>query len=339
MRAFRNLGAAPLSPEPVEGWRAWSVVEGDGELRLSSLTRAESWEPAAPFVATCPRRHHGAPGRLCSCGVYAGAEPEELARLGRIAGAAVGQVSLWGRVAEHRRGYRAAIAYPSRLRLVCVPCLAQGMGEPATRVDRDPSAPARLFPLCERHAEGRTLPPAAPVQERLLQSYLVEMVPDGSIERIRRDPRVDRERRRVRRRRTAIALAAFAIVAVGALAQRPRPVAPARTAAVPSNTVQASGRQAQSGVQLPLERSGNGLISSPRLRVLLLTPDQFGEPRCGTITLSDVAPAECADPVADVFVEDVGPAGAHREGTCSDATVVITRKGDRILCWRSLPPN
>jgi hypothetical protein len=336
MRAFRTLRAVPLSPEAVHGWRAWSVVELDGELRLSSLTRAETWEPAAPFVATCPRRRHTAPRRLCSCGVYAAAEPEELARLGRIAGAAIGQVSLWGRVAEHRRGYRAAIAYPSRLRLVCVTCLGQGMGEPATRVDRDPSAPGRLFPLCEPHAKGRTLPPAAPVQERLLQSYLVEMVPDGSIERIHRDREVDRERSRVRRRRTAIALAAFVIVAVGALLGDTRP-APRATAAAQPSTRQTPGRQAQSGVQLPLERSGNGLISSPRMRVLLLTPDQFGAPRCGTITPTDVVPAECADPVAEVFVDDVGPAGAHREGTCSDATVVITRKGDRILCWRALP--
>jgi len=338
MQAFRAFGSVPLSPEPVDGWRAWSVVELDGELRLSSLTRAETWEPVAPFVATCARRQHAAPGRRCSCGVYAGGEPEELARLGRIAGAAIGQVSLWGRVAEHRRGYRAAIAYPSRLRLVCVTCLGQGMGEPATRVDRDPSAPSRLFPLCEPHAEGRTLPPAAPVQERLLQSYLVEMVPDGSIERIRRDLQVDRERRRVRRRRTVIALAAIVIVAVGALVQGTRPLPPGSTIAV-RPTVETPGPQAQSHVELPLERSGNGLISSPRLRVLLLTPDQFGAPRCGTITSSDVAPAECADPFADVFVEDVGPAGAHREGTCSDATVVITRKGDRILCWRSLPPT
>jgi hypothetical protein len=339
MRRFRTLRAVPLSPEAVDGWRAWSVVELDGELRLSSLTRAETWEPAAPFVARCPRRRHAAPRRLCSCGVYAAAEPEELARLGRIAGAAIGQVSLWGRVAEHRRGYRAAIAYPSRLRLVCVTCLGQGMGEPATRVDRDPSAPARLFPLCEPHAEGRTLPPAAPVQERLLQSYLVEMVPDGSIERIHRDPEVDRERRRVRRRRTVIALAAFIIVAVGTLVGDTRPIAPRSTAVDQPSTVETPGRQAQSGVQLPLERSGNGLISSPRMRVLLLTPDQFGAPRCGTITPSDVVPAECADPVADVFVDDVGPAGAHREGTCSDATIVITRRGDRILCWRSLPPS
>src|SRR4029077_16736404 len=138
------------------------------------------------------------------------------------------------------------------------------------------------------------------------------------------DREVDRERRRVRRRRTVIALAAFVVVAVGALVGDTRP-APRATAAAAPSTVDTSGRQAQSGLQLPLERSGNGLISSPRMRVLLLTPDQFGAPRCGTITPSDVVPAECADPVADVFVEDVGPAGAHREGTCSDATVVITR--------------
>jgi len=163
------------------------------------------------------------------------------------------------------------------------------------------------------------------------------MVPDGSIERIDGDRDVDMERTRVRRRRTVIALVALLIAVAGAVLGDRRASAPDSTTARPPAA--SPGLQAQSGVQLPRERSGNGLISSPRMRVLLLTPDQFGAPRCGRVTASDVAPAECADPVADVFVEDIGPAGAHREGTCSDATVVITRKGDRILCWRSLPQN
>jgi hypothetical protein len=326
----------PLSPEAVDGWRAWSVVEHGGELRLSSLTRAEMWEPSTPFVAVCSRRRHTAPGRVCSCGVYAAAEPEELARLGRIAGAAIGQVSLWGRIAEHRRGYRAAIAYPARLRLVCIACLGEGLGVPAARIDRDPSTPARLFPLCEAHASGRVLPPAGPTEERLLSTYLVEMVPDGSVGRIHADHEVERERRRIRRRRTAIAAVALVIVAVAGLLRAHGEPALGPTTAIRAG-VDLGSIQVENGVQLPLERSGNGLITSPRLRVLLLTPDQFGAPRCGRLTATDVVPAECADPVADVFVEDVGPAGAHREGTCSDATVVMTRRGDRLLCWRRLP--
>ncbi len=325
----------PLSPEAVDGWRAWSVVEVEGQLRLSSLTRAEPWEPATPFVATCPRRGHEAPGRSCSCGVYAATEPEELARLGRIAGAAIGQVSMWGRIAEHRRGYRAGMAYPSRLRLVCVRCLGEGRGVPAAAIDHDPDAPNRLVPVCAEHAEAQVLPSAGPVEHRLLATYLVEMVPDASVARIYADRDVERQRVRMRHRRTVIALAGLMIALVGTLTWGQRPVEPGPTAAVEA-TVD-TGPQVQNGVQLPLERSGNGLISSPRLRVLLLTPDQFGAPRCGRVTATDVVPAECADPVADVFVEDVGPAGARREGTCSDSTVVITRRGDRVLCWRFLP--
>ena len=326
----------PLSIEAVDGWRAWSVVEHGGELRLSSLTRAETWEPTEPFVATCPRRRHSAPARTCSCGVYAGAEPEALACLGKIAGAAVGQVSLWGRIAEHRRGYRAAIAYPSRLRLVCVACLGESVGTPATRIDRDPSTPARLLPLCEAHSAGRTLPPARPVEERLLSTYLVEVVPDGSLARIHRDFEVERERKRVRGWRTAIAAAALVLVAIGAGIRDGGRVDPASTPPTRAS-VETPDLQLRNGVQLPLERSGNGMISSPRMRVLLLTPEQFGAPRCGRLTATDVVRAECADSLADVFIEDIGPAGAHREGTCSDATAVTTRKGDRVLCWRLLP--
>src|SRR6478672_9503159 len=131
--------SAPLSPEEVEGWRAWSVVERRGTYVLSSLTRAEDWPPGRPFAARCTRKSHDAPGRRCSCGVYAAADPNELARLGRIAGAAVGQVSLWGRMVEHSHGYRAASAYPTRIRLVCVTCLGEGHAEPAVVVDRDRS--------------------------------------------------------------------------------------------------------------------------------------------------------------------------------------------------------
>jgi hypothetical protein len=329
MPVVGTTGEVPLSPEIVEGWRAWSVVEERGELRLSSLTRADPWEPLQPFGARCSRRDHDAPGRACACGVYAASRPEELAGLGRIAGAAIGQVSLWGRVAQHRRGYRAATAYPARLRLVCVECLGRGRGVPASRIDRDgsPSRP-RLVPLCAAHAAGRSLPSARPVEQRLLSTYGVEMVPDAAVERIRPIPRGDARRRR----RGAVAAAALLLVVTAATLrlQAQRAVSPSPVA-VPQTS------QRTSGVELPLNRTNDGLISTPRIRILLLTPTRFDAPRCGMRATTGVRRVECADPRADVFIEDVGPAGADREGTCSDATAIVTSSRDRLLCWRLLP--
>ena len=150
------------------------------------------------------------------------------------------------------------------------------------------------------------------------------MVPDEFVARIYADKDVERQRVRIRHRRTVIALAALTIALLGTFAWGQRPVEPGPTAAGEA-TVDAG------------PRLQNGVVSPPRLRVLLLTPDQFDAPRCGRVTATDVVPAECTDPEAEVFVDDVGPAGAHREGTCSDTTIAITTRGDRVLCWRSLP--
>jgi hypothetical protein len=341
MRVLRSLREVPFSAGTVDGWRAWSVVERGGELLLSSLTRAEDWEPSAPFVAACDRRTHTPPRRDCSCGVYAAADPEELAGLGRIAGAAIGQVSLWGRIAEHSRGYRAATAYPARLRLVCVTCLGQGAGVPATRIDRDASSPrSRLVPLCETHTEGRALPPAGPFEERLLATYRVELVPDGTLDRIRRDHHVERAQRGARRRLTIAAAAVLSLMVVFAVFRwRDQNAAVSAAAAASSSYTfrDLPSPEANDGIKLPFDRTSEGLVFSPRIRILLLTPDQFAAPRCGIIRPNDVVPAECADPLADVFIDDVGPAGADREGTCSDSTVVRTTHAGRVFCWRLLP--
>jgi hypothetical protein len=319
---------APLSLEEVEGWRAWSVVERDGGFVLSSLTRAETWEPGRPFVATCNRKHHDAPGARCSCGVYAAADPNELARLGRIAGAAIGQVSLWGRLVEHSRGYRAATAYPTRLRLVCVACLSDGRGEPAAVVDRDTSGErARLRPLCETHAGNASLPSARPLEAAVLASYQVDLLPDASVRRIQRAP----ERRSVRR---VVALAAVAaIVAIGPFAfARDRTPAPNPVALLPPpGLVAHAGRQTG-----PVPRTGDGLRTVTHAKLSALSP--FPTVHCGTRTSTGVKPTlSCADPASNVFVQNVGPADEHRFGTCNADTVTVTQRGDHLLCWRSLP--
>ena len=319
---------APLSLEEVEGWRAWSVVERDGGFVLSSLTRAETWEPGRPFVATCSRKHHDAPGARCSCGVYAAADPDELARLGRIAGAAIGQVSLWGRLVEHSRGYRAAAAYPTRIRLVCVACLGDGRAEPAAFVDRDTSGErTRLRPLCETHAASASLPSARRIEAALLASYQIDLLPDASIRGISRAP----ERRRVR---SLIALAAAAvIVVIGALAfARDRtPVSDPVALLPPPGLVSHAGRQTG-----PIPRTGDGLRTVTHAKLSALSP--FPTVHCGTIAATGVNPTlSCADPASNVFVQNVGPADEHRFGTCNAHTVVVTQRGDHLLCWRSLP--
>lgn len=330
MHAFG--GSPPLSAEEVEGWRAWSVVEHDGGYVLSSLTRAEAWAPGEPFVATCSRKPHRAPGRRCSCGVYAASDPGELAGLGRIAGAAIGQVSLWGRLVEHSRGYRAAAAYPTRVRLVCVACLGAGRGEPADVVDRDASGDRiRLRPLCATHAEGAALPSARSIEHALLGAYQVDLMPDASVRQIRRTTEPRRGARRIVAWAAAAAVALATVVGIAAFVRSPGPPSSSFAGLPPARVWAHPGQGGD-----PPSPTGDALRTSALVKYLYLSP--FPTLHCGTVTRTDVQPTlSCSDPLADVFVEDLGPAGAHREGTCSDHTVVRTRRGDRILCWRPLP--
>jgi hypothetical protein len=328
VRVLRAPRDVPFSAEAVDGWRAWSVVEHDGDVWLSSLTRAEDWAPAAPFVATCARRRHTPPRRGCSCGVYAAADPEELAGLGRIAGAAIGQVSLWGRIAEHSRGYRAGEAYPARLRLVCVACLGDGDGMPATNVDRDASAGrTRLVPLCEEHAAGRSLPPARPIEQRLLARYQVEAVPDASVERIRTDPRVAYAEQRYRRRSMAIVAASLSLLAVIALVGS---VARARQGPI------ASVARAQPLPPIAEESIKTHGATSGGYVVRVLRQSRSIPPECGRVTRTFVVTVECDDPSADVIAAGVGSTAARHDATCGDATTVITTQGYRVWCWRPL---
>lgn len=319
---------APLSLEEVEGWRAWSVVERDGAYLLSSLTRAEAWEPGRPFDATCTRKQHDAPGGRCSCGVYAAADPNELASLGRIAGAAIGQVSLWGRLVEHSRGYRAAAAYPTRIRLVCVACLSDGHGEPAAVVERDTSGErTRLRPLCEKHAAGASFPPARPIEAAVLAAYQVDVLPDAAVRNIQR-PAVSRRPRRVATWAAAAAIVMFLLAGVVMLTRHDAPSANTVLDLPPPGAVAHAGRQ-----DAAVTRTGDGLRTVSHAKEIALSP--FATVHCGTITDGGVRPTfSCADPASNVFVENFGPADEHREGTCSSHTVVTTRRGDRLLCWR-----
>jgi hypothetical protein len=125
--------SAPDYIEPIVGWRTWLVVrEGEG-FRLRSVVYDALWLPRNELVASCLRRAlffpwhrraaHIPPARRCGCGIYAAREPEEAASYlgGRSWGDAlsvhrvIGTVSLWGRIIEYTRGWRASHAYPKTI--------------------------------------------------------------------------------------------------------------------------------------------------------------------------------------------------------------------------------
>jgi len=127
------VSAAPDYVEPIVGWRTWLVVqEGEG-FRLRSVVYDALWSPRTELVARCLHRalplpwrrrsKHVPPGRGCGCGVYAAREPAEAATYleGRTWGdtlgvhRVIGTVSLWGRVVECTRGWRASRAYPKAI--------------------------------------------------------------------------------------------------------------------------------------------------------------------------------------------------------------------------------
>jgi len=132
--------AAPDYAEPLCAWRLWEVEDVEGAPLLRSLYRLSFWPVGAPFEARCEaqrlrlsrRPRHAAPSETCSCGIYGA--PFELIRRklavddGLPPGClfVLGTVSLWGDVLECERGWRAALAYPSRLFVpLGVPCAAE----------------------------------------------------------------------------------------------------------------------------------------------------------------------------------------------------------------------
>lgn len=111
---------------PIIGWRIWLLGwdEERGEVCLKSLARWPScedllWPKGRPLHATCflAGSKHVAPSIRCTCGIYATKSIELLFHElpFRKATDVIGQVSLWGRVIEGSRGYRAEFAYPRAL--------------------------------------------------------------------------------------------------------------------------------------------------------------------------------------------------------------------------------
>ena len=129
-------GNAPDYIEPTVGWRVWLVVANDArQLCLRSITFVTVWTPRAELRARCirPRRllarirresPHEVPALGCDCGIHAAKDAaaavgylsayEDLLK-GVALHRVIGTVSLWGKVVEGERGWRASHAYRARL--------------------------------------------------------------------------------------------------------------------------------------------------------------------------------------------------------------------------------
>jgi hypothetical protein len=132
--ASADTFTAPDFAEPIEAWRVWRVVAGkDGWYGLGSIVKPTLWPAGEPLAAEClrtsplrtllGRRRRAArlvPDERCECGIY-GAGLDLLDQylnewIPRSSVARVlGEVSLWGKVIECERGFRASHAYPLRI--------------------------------------------------------------------------------------------------------------------------------------------------------------------------------------------------------------------------------
>lgn len=128
-RGSRHQLPRDAAHEPLLGWRAWQVVDGRDGPTLASLSQSTLWPPRRELQAGCfvhgsrPAAHH-------ACGIHAFRDHEDAlayAHSRRDAlmlfartpvGVAIGQVSGWGRIVRHTRGWRSQYAYPFELYLL-----------------------------------------------------------------------------------------------------------------------------------------------------------------------------------------------------------------------------
>jgi hypothetical protein len=96
--ACRRSGVVPIYP-----------VNANANALLPSVVWNNAkgeWEEETP---------HEAPVDGCTCGVYAAKNLAHLANIGYLGQGVHGEVYLWGRVWDHRLGYRAQYAYPKNI--------------------------------------------------------------------------------------------------------------------------------------------------------------------------------------------------------------------------------
>ena len=153
--------ADTILDEAIAGWRVWTLGERGTSAADAGRIRRRCVEPRRAVKARCgvsaillagiaadiPRRTSD------ELGIYAASCARDVARPRPAWPPApvVGVVSLWGTVVEHEGGWRSAVAYPARLRLVCSMCAGRtrhGVPEVVHRFDQ------KLYTLCGAHRGG-----------------------------------------------------------------------------------------------------------------------------------------------------------------------------------------
>ncbi|HJS26745.1 MAG TPA: hypothetical protein VJ913_06440 [Actinomycetota bacterium] len=188
MDAIRHDVPTLALTDPIVAWRTWTLAgsRDASSVRLLPIAGdAKPWPPRLPASATCTKsRHHVVPDLGCTCGFHAVAEADTLRRTRDPA--VLGTVALWGLIAEHEFGYRAAFGYPQRVRLVCYLCFSlwgiHAPGEVEVVVRHRGS---RMVPLCGPHLELSrryeypmpTVVSAGSVTSALLSAYAVDPLP------------------------------------------------------------------------------------------------------------------------------------------------------------------
>lgn len=117
----------PAAPLPVVerlgiivAWRVWRAISNGRDAVLRSIWRGTPWPVSAPFSVASITQHQRVDGGerdgvhafkvLPTIKDYGYALPGDSVLAGETL--VHGTVSLWGRVIEHERGYRAEFAYP-----------------------------------------------------------------------------------------------------------------------------------------------------------------------------------------------------------------------------------
>lgn len=135
----RDLNGVPDLLQPLEGWRVWKIVTAPSLRQELPLLRSvildTPWTPrrkvAAEHSFDLGAKCQGLLKSSCSCGMYAFKSPADAFNylsgvrdrlLGMSVDAALGTVSLWGKVVECERGYRAQYAYPRHIYLPATAC-------------------------------------------------------------------------------------------------------------------------------------------------------------------------------------------------------------------------
>jgi hypothetical protein len=125
MGAAEEALPVDVSDEPLIGWRCWYVLPHEALLR-PIYKRGLVWKPRQAQEALCPEHPHEPPADDCKCGIWTVCHPMLLDEIGwtsappsgisRLPGVmVVGEVSLWGKIIQHERGWRAGFAYPRHL--------------------------------------------------------------------------------------------------------------------------------------------------------------------------------------------------------------------------------